>query len=155
MTIEIDIATAAARYEALASTIAAALGVANRLTGPLQGELTVAVVDDARMRTLNRQWRDLDKPTNVLSFPAADSPAAPARYLGDIAISYETCRREAAAAGKALEDHVAHLAVHGFLHLLGHDHEADADAEAMEALERRILARIGVADPYIASDTAG
>ena len=101
------------------------------------------------MRALNARWRGLDKPTNVLSFPAA----APERLgetpvLGDVVVAFETMAREADDEGKALADHFRHLVVHGFLHLLGFDHRSDAEAEAMEALERRILARLGVADPY-------
>jgi probable rRNA maturation factor len=110
------------------------------------------VDNDDRIRSLNRLWRRIDKPTNVLSFPAPDSPAGPTSYVGDIAISYETAAREAAAEGKSFSDHVAHLSVHGFLHLMGYDHESDADAAEMEGLEREILAHIGIPDPYIAND---
>jgi probable rRNA maturation factor len=113
------------------------------------------VDDDARVQALNKLWRGLDKPTNVLSFPAPDSPSGPARMLGDIAISYQTAAREAAAEGKTLADHIAHLSVHGFLHLLGYDHESDEDAEEMEGLERVILARIGISDPYVAHEAEG
>jgi probable rRNA maturation factor len=88
----------------------------------------------------------------VLSFPSPDNQAGPVRYIGDIAISHETAAREAAAEGKPLAHHIAHLSVHGFLHLLGYDHESDADAEAMEALERTILARVDVPDPYFVRD---
>jgi len=112
-------------------------------------ELCVHLADDAHVRELNARWRGLDKPTNVLSFPAVD-PAhlGRARLLGDIVLAYETVAREAEEEGKPLADHYRHLIVHGFLHLLGFDHEVDADAEAMEAMESRILARLGVADPY-------
>ena len=91
----------------------------------------------------------------MLSFPAPDTQPGPARILGDIAISYQTAAREAAAEDKSLVDHVAHLSVHGFLHLLGYDHESDDDAEEMEGLERVILARIGVSDPYVAHEAEG
>jgi len=118
------------------------------------GEVSVVLTDDAAIQKLNREWRGLDKPTNVLSFPAAHSAAtvhsaatAPA-LLGDIVIAYETVTREAAAEGKPFAHHVAHLAVHGFLHLLGYDHDSDAEAEAMERLETRILARLDVPDPH-------
>ncbi len=108
--------------------------------------------DDAALQALNRQFRGLDKPTNVLSFPADAAPPLPAeagpRSWGDVAIAFETARREAAEQGKSLADHLAHLVVHGLLHLLGHDHEVEAEAEAMEALEREILQSIGIADPY-------
>lgn len=120
---------------------------------------TVAVLlcDDAAIADLNGRWRGIAKPTNVLSFPAADAgpgdaDGAEAVPLGDIAIAAETLTREATAEGKTAEHHLAHLAVHGFLHLTGYDHDSDADAEAMEQLERDILAGIGVADPYAADD---
>jgi probable rRNA maturation factor len=112
-------------------------------------EVSLLLSDDATIRALNHSWRRQDKPTNVLSFPAvAPSRLPDAPLLGDIAIAYETVQREAADDGKSLADHATHLAVHGFLHLIGHDHETDDEAEAMEALERRILAALGVADPY-------
>jgi probable rRNA maturation factor len=112
--------------------------------------LAVLLTDDAAIRRLNAQWRNIDKPTNVLSFPPAPS-AVPdgVQSLGDIAIAYETAAREAKADDKPFEHHLAHLAVHGFLHLLGYDHESDADAQTMERLERVILARLGVPDPYL------
>lgn len=124
--------------------------------GPLAGgpaELTVLLTDDAAIRALNRDWRGQDKPTNVLSFPvdpAMPLPPGTARHLGDVAIALETLLAEAAAQGRTPADHLAHLVVHGVLHLLGHDHRDDAEAEAMEALETAILARLGVADPYAA-----
>jgi probable rRNA maturation factor len=113
------------------------------------GEVSVVLTDDTRIRALNRQWRNIDKPTNVLSFPApgAGTAAEPA-LLGDVVIAYETTAREAAAEAKPFTHHVAHLAVHGFLHLLGYDHESDAEADEMERLETRILALLAVPDPY-------
>ena len=117
----------------------------------LQGDVSVMLTDDEAIRTLNRQWRGQDRPTNVLSFPAPLPVcyAGGARVsLGDIAIAYETVAREAEAEGKPFEHHLAHLAVHGFLHLVGFDHESDHDAEAMEQRERDILARLDVPDPY-------
>jgi probable rRNA maturation factor len=108
--------------------------------------LAVLLTDDAAVRRLNATWRGLDKPTNVLSFPAA--PGDPSGALGDIAIALETTVREAEAEHKPLAHHLAHLAVHGFLHLVGYDHEQDAQAEEMEALERKVLATLGVPDPY-------
>jgi probable rRNA maturation factor len=111
------------------------------------GELCVVLTDDAAIRSLNRAWRGIDAPTNVLAFPA--KPSAPeVAHLGDIVIAYETTQAEAAAAAKPLGDHVAHLAVHGFLHLLGYDHQADEEATEMEQLERMLLARLGIGDPY-------
>jgi len=106
-------------------------------------EMAVALADDALLRRLNHDYRGLDKPTNVLSFPAGD-----ALLLGDVAIAYETTAAEAAAAGKSLDDHLSHLVVHGTLHLLGYDHETEEDAAEMEPLEVRALAALGIADPY-------
>jgi len=103
--------------------------------------------DDANIRELNRQFRGQDKPTNVLSFPGPE-PLETAHFLGDIAITYETVAREAQEQGKSLEQHCRHMIVHGFLHLMGYDHEVDEEAEAMEAMEIRILQRMGIDDPY-------
>jgi probable rRNA maturation factor len=121
-----------------------------------EAELAVMLTDDAGVQTLNRNWRGIDKPTNVLSFPAlqptAGAPADAPRMLGDIAIAYETTRKEADDEEKPFDHHLSHLAVHGFLHLIGYDHEKDADAEAMEGLEREILAQLGIPDPYADRD---
>ncbi len=117
---------------------------------PRQAALTVLLSDDAQLKTLNRDFRGKDKPTNVLSFPA---PANAEAYLGDVALAYETTRDEARAGGKRLADHATHLVVHGVLHLLGFDHETERQAREMEPLETRILAGLGVADPY-ASEAA-
>jgi probable rRNA maturation factor len=115
-------------------------------------EVAVMLTDDSTMRTLNLDWRGIDKPTNVLSFPAETKAASrkggPPRMLGDIAIAYETVRREADDAHTPFDHHLSHLAVHGFLHLIGYDHETDDDAETMEALEQDILAQLGIPDPY-------
>ena len=108
-------------------------------------DITVLLTDDESVRELNRAHRGQDKPTNVLSFPAAAS-AAP--HLGDVALAYETCAREAAEQGKPLADHLKHLVAHGVLHLLGWDHQNEAEAEAMEARERDLLAELGTPDPY-------
>jgi probable rRNA maturation factor len=113
-------------------------------------EISVVLCGNALIRELNREWRGYDAPTNVLSFPAGGDPAS-APLLGDIVIAFEIASREAFEAGKPLRDHVAHLLVHGFLHLIGHDHVEAAEAEAMEALERAILGRLGIDDPYRAS----
>lgn len=117
-------------------------------------ELAIVLTDDSRIRALNRVWRGLDKPTNVLSFPAKDrsgGEGAPA-LLGDIVIAFETTRREALAQGTPFLHYLAHLTVHGFLHLRGYDHEAEDEAETMERLERQILARLDISDPYAARD---
>jgi len=112
--------------------------------------VAVALIDDRAMRKLNKMYRGKDKPTNVLSFPAGE--AAESRRathpLGDVAIALGTVKREAKAQGKTVNDHLMHLMVHAVLHLLGYDHESDPDAEEMEALERKALATLGVADPY-------
>jgi probable rRNA maturation factor len=128
--------------------IGAAAEMADEISQP--SELAVMLCDDAAMRELNTRWRGRAEPTNVLSFPAAGRTEA----LGDIAIAYETTAREAEAEGKPFADHLAHLAVHGFLHLLGYDHQSEAEAVAMERLEAAILARLGVADPYAKDGTA-
>jgi probable rRNA maturation factor len=115
-----------------------------------EAELAVMLTDDEGVRTLNSNWRGIDKPTNVLSFPALQPGGADdaPRLLGDIAIAYETTRQEADDEHKPFDHHLSHLAVHGFLHLIGYDHEKDDDAEAMEALETEILAQLGIPDPY-------
>ncbi len=117
-------------------------------------ELSVLLCDDKTIARLNGRWRGQEKPTNVLSFPALVQGAARDEKipLGDIAIAYETVAREAEESGKTVSNHLSHLVVHGFLHLLGYDHHMDDEAERMECLERDILARIGVADPYAACD---
>jgi probable rRNA maturation factor len=131
--------------------VAAAAAIAEADTG--EAELAVMLTDDAGIRTLNGNWRGIDKPTNVLSFPAlpptgAAGPDDAPRMLGDIAIAYQTTREEADEEQKPFDHHLSHLAVHGFLHLIGYDHEKDDEAEAMEALETEILAQLGIPDPY-------
>ncbi len=116
-------------------------------------EISILLTDDAEMRALNRTWRGKDAPTNVLSFPAGGDLRAPG-LIGDVALAYETTRKESDAMGRTLSDHIAHLVVHGVLHLLGFDHMRDEDAERMEALERTALASLGIADPYAESDGA-
>jgi probable rRNA maturation factor len=117
------------------------------VTGARRGSrrsLTVALADDRRVRALNARDRAKDRPTNVLSYPSGERG-----FLGDVVLARQTVWREARAQRKSPADHVAHLVVHGTLHLLGYDHETgDADAGRMEALERRILAKLGIADPY-------
>ena len=143
-------------WDTLAERAAEAAGAGEPLLANPRLIASVLFTSDAEVHTLNREWRARDKPTNVLSFPmlereelgslAADGPP---EMLGDIALAYETCAREAAEKGVTLEAHASHLIVHGLLHLVGHDHvESDEQAEAMEALETRILAKLGIADPY-------
>ena len=110
--------------------------------------MSVLLTSDEAVQALNQRFRHQDKPTNVLSFPA---PQNPEHHLGDIALAFETCEREAAEQGKSLAHHLQHLVAHGALHLVGYDHQSDADAEAMEALEREILSGLGVPDPYAAT----
>ncbi len=107
--------------------------------------VTVLLTDDAVVQDLNARFRGKDRATNVLSFPSLANPEG---HLGDIALAYETCAREAAEQGKSLGAHLSHLTAHGLLHLLGHDHEDEAAGVAMEAIEREAMARLGIADPY-------
>ena len=131
--------------QAVASAVA-------ELTGGGEGspELSVVFLDDVGVQKLNAEWRGKDKPTNVLSFPAfpvePGDPLPP--MLGDIVLAFETVAREAELEDKPLAHHISHLVIHGFLHLVGYDHETEAEAEEMEALERRALARLAIPDPY-------
>jgi len=145
----IDIAESAAQWRRALPDVAALVERATRAAlaeaEASEGEVEVSIVlaDDATVHALNQRWRGRDAPTNVLSFASGERP-----LLGDVVLAYETVAREAAEQDKSLADHLAHLVTHGVLHLLGFDHEAPHEAEAMEALERRALAGIGVADPY-------
>jgi probable rRNA maturation factor len=148
----IDIIVASPHWQAqrgIRTLLRRAVRAAAAMAAGRGGELSVMLVDDAAMRALNRRWRGKDKPTNVLSFPSGGAPCGGGvSPLGDIVIAFETAAREALAGKLPLSHHVAHLAVHGFLHLVGYDHETDPEAEAMEALEIAVLARLGVPDPY-------
>lgn len=117
----------------------------------IDSELSLVFTNDADIREINAKWRHIDKPTNVLSFPAfALQPGQePGEILGDIVIARETVEREAAEEDKNFDDHLSHLVVHGLLHLMGYDHQNDDEAEQMEALERKILASLGISDPYL------
>jgi probable rRNA maturation factor len=151
--IDVVIASARWRQAPRAATVVRRAISAAAPARARNAELSVILTSDSAIRSLNRRWRGRDKPTNVLSFPApppagrTTSRGAP-RHLGDIVLAYETVAREARAEAKPLDHHIAHLALHGFLHLLGYDHESHGQAEAMERRERRILARLGVPDPY-------
>lgn len=142
------------------SVIKKAISAAAKAASTQPAELAIVLSNDSGIQALNRDWRGKDQPTNVLSFPAAPAGARgskarlPSPYVGDIVIAYQTTAREAVAEGKPFDHHLAHLAVHGFLHLLGYDHENDRDAETMENLERRILRRLAVPDPYAPRDRA-
>ena len=124
----------------------------------LAAEISVKFTTDAEVHALNAEYRDKDKPTNVLSFPMVDpdllealaTAGAGEALLGDIVLAHGVCTREAAEKGVTVADHAAHLVVHGALHLLGYDHEeSEAEAEEMEQVERRALAALGIADPYL------
>ena len=117
------------------------------------GEVSIVLTDDSAIRSLNRNWRGIDKPTNVLSFPVSGPDTGEgARPFGDIVIAFETLERECSDENRDFLHHLAHLAVHGFLHLNGYDHQTDAQAEAMERLESKIMARLNMPDPYRAHD---
>lgn len=153
--IEIDVLVEAPAWEALPDAAALAeraarAALAAGMEEPeVECEMSITLTGDAQIRVLNRDWRDKDKATNVLSFPAPDLPEGVSPCpLGDVIVAYETLAAEAAAEDKTPADHLTHLVVHGTLHLLGFDHITDQEAEEMEALEREILADLGIADPY-------
>ena len=153
MTLHIDIAIDAPAWETLPQLEALAERVIRQCeaVGGVElangCELSLAFCDDAAIKALNARWRGKDEPTNVLSFPTPGAPAGKP-LLGDIVIAYETVAREAQSEGKSLADHTAHMIFHGFLHLIGYDHETPAEAEEMETLERRIAQALGIKDPY-------
>lgn len=153
--LQIDISIESALWQAipdLEARIETAILAAARLADVALkpgAEVSVLLTHDAQIRELNRAWRQQDKATNVLSFPAAQAgDLASAAMLGDIVLACETLQREAGHDGKTLPDHLSHLVVHGFLHLLGFDHETDDEAQEMENLERTVLGTLGIADPY-------
>jgi probable rRNA maturation factor len=157
---EAAVADVEQRVEAAAR---AAFDAADRpdILGVAPAEMSLVLADDALVRTLNRDYRDKDKPTNVLSFAlldgSDDTDDVLARdegmpiLIGDVILAFETVQREAREQGKSVEDHLTHLVIHGVLHLLGYDHQSDPDADRMERLETSILARMGIADPYSAN----
>jgi probable rRNA maturation factor len=150
--VDIQIAATLWANQPLAEDIVrdAVAAAAEAIAAP-DGEVSVVLTDDASIAKLNRDWRGIDKPTNVLSFPAAKIRGGGA-MLGDIVIAYETLARECADENRLFRHHLAHLTVHGFLHLLGYDHKTDNEADAMEALESRIMARMKMPDPYLERD---
>lgn len=147
-------------WEAIAHrAVIAALHVtsyADAISNAAPIDLAIRLIDDATMQTLNRCTRGINRPTNVLSFQylsphELDEVIGRGGTLGDLALAYGKCKREARDQGKPFESHIAHLIVHGTLHLLGYDHEQDDEAEVMEALERKAMERLGIADPYMVS----
>ncbi|GAB5349991.1 rRNA maturation RNase YbeY [Alteriqipengyuania sp. 357] len=145
-----------ADWHALATSAAEAAARAEPALANARLEASILFTSNEKVHELNRDWREKDKPTNVLSFPMLErdelvalDPQGPPVLLGDIALARETCAREAAEKGVALADHASHLVIHGLLHLAGLDHEISTrDAEEMEALEVKALAQLGIADPY-------
>jgi probable rRNA maturation factor len=133
-------------------TVRAAIAAAAALSTD-GGEVSIVLTDDKAIRLLNKEWRGIDKPTNVLSFPAAKSKTSGAnRMLGDIVIAYETLARECDDENRVFLHHLAHLTVHGFLHLIGYDHQTDRQAGEMEGLESKIMSVMNMPDPYLARD---
>ena len=143
-----------AKLSGLSEKIVTAAAKELRLKSSNPCELSLVFSDDATVKALNAKWRGKDKPTNVLSFPAF--PLKPGGklppLLGDVILAFETVAREALEEAKPLDWHISHLVLHGLLHLLGYDHETDAGAEEMEALERRVLASLAIQDPYAVID---
>lgn len=126
-----------------------AIAVAAATLSTSDGEVSILLTDDSAVRVLNRDWRGIDKATNVLSFPASRATAAGgAGILGDIVIAYETLQRECDDEDRNFLHHLTHLTVHGFLHLIGYDHQSDVQAEEMEGLERKIMTLMNMPDPY-------
>ena len=156
MTPEIEISIEYAPWESmedLAAIVNAAIKVTVENCGKRVAkntEVSLLLCDDAKIKSMNRDWRGIDKPTNVLSFPTRGQ-LAQKPMLGDIAIAFETTRAEALDESKSMRDHFSHLLVHGFLHLLAFDHETASEADEMEAMERLVLNKLGIADPYSGS----
>lgn len=146
----IDVLIVSGRWKAAErpkSIVQRAVAQAAARTSTKRAELAIVLTDDLGIRTLNRDWRGIDKATNVLSFPAKNA----ADHLGDVVLAFETIAREARSEQKPFAHHLAHLAVHGFLHLVGYDHERSKDAAAMERTEREILHELAIPDPYRAA----
>ena len=138
-----------AALRTLVDTVISAAILDTRVHLADDAEVSVVLTDDASVRELNKAWRQQDKPTNVLSFPATEPDRlATSPLVGDIVVARETVVREAEAEGKTFDAHFTHLVLHGFLHLIGFDHETDQEADEMETTERRILASLGIDDPY-------
>jgi len=146
---DIEIAVQADSWPGCEGLVSRAVkAVAAQLDTPRKGELSIVLSDDAQVQILNRDYREKDKPTNVLSFPVPP----PTPMLGDIVLARETIVREAAEKGVSFEDHLTHLIIHGWLHLQGFDHQTDSTAEEMEAIEIAALATLGIDNPYRLDD---
>jgi probable rRNA maturation factor len=136
-----------------AQTVRDAIAAAAATLSTTDNEVSILLTDDKAIRLLNREWRGIDKPTNVLSFPAATTKASVRMPLfGDIVMAYETLKRECDDEDRIFLHHLAHLTVHGFLHLIGYDHQVEAQAEEMEGLESKIMTRLQMPDPHLARD---
>jgi probable rRNA maturation factor len=136
-----------------AQTVHDAIAAAAATLSTADNEVSILLTDDKAIRLLNREWRGIDKPTNVLSFPAATTKASVRMPLfGDIVMAYETLKRECDDEDRIFLHHLAHLTVHGFLHLIGYDHQVEAQAEEMEGLESKIMTRMQMPDPHLARD---
>jgi probable rRNA maturation factor len=149
--LKIDVLVDSDRWKQPAKARAAvrrAVGQAAAALSTSGSEVAIVLTDDSAIRQLNQLWRGIDAATNVLSFPTRREAADEPPHLGDIVLAYETIAREASAEHKPFAHHLAHLAVHGFLHLVGYDHDKDADAETMEQTERKILRGLHIPDPY-------
>ena len=154
--LQIDIQTQSMLWDAqplAAQTVREAIGAAASTLSTAGGEVSIVLTNDSAIRDLNREWRGIDRPTNVLSFPASgQTGGGDACFLGDIVIAYETLERECDDEHRIFLHHLAHLTVHGFLHLIGYDHQTDVQAEEMEGLESKIMMRLDLPDPYSARD---
>ncbi|MSO66428.1 MAG: rRNA maturation RNase YbeY [Pseudolabrys sp.] len=153
-TIDIQIASPLWDAQPKASqTVRDAIAAAAAALASADGEVSIVLTDDAGIKKLNRDWRGIDKATNVLSFPAAElKPGGGAKMLGDIVVAYETLERECADEDRVFLHHLAHLTVHGFLHLIGYDHQTDSDADEMEGLESKIMSAMKMPDPYLSRE---
>ena len=153
---QIDVQTQSPLWKAqplAEQTVRDAVAAAAAALSTEDGEVSIVLTDDSAVAHLNRDWRGIDKPTNVLSFPASGHKASEgAHFLGDIVIAYETLVRECDDEDRIFLHHLAHLTVHGFLHLIGYDHQTDTQAEEMEGLESKIMTRMNIPDPYLSRD---
>ena len=153
--LQIDVQTQSPLWDAqplAAQTVREAIGAAASVLSTAGGEVSILLTNDSAIRILNRDWRGTDKATNVLSFPASGRAVGEVRLLGDIVIAYETLERECEDENRIFLHHLAHLTVHGFLHLIGYDHQTDIQAEEMEGLESRIMTCLNLPDPYLSRD---